>query len=159
MPRLTTTILANALFLIAVSALSAGASAQNVYKCGNVYSQTPCPGGVAVDASDSRSSADKTQRDATTVRTAQTADRMEKERLAQEKKDLVANTPSMSPTAVRPSAAASSPVKPETAKKPKLIRPKKVDGFVAQVPGTQKIHKSKTQKKNAKKQPESPPAA
>lgn len=49
----------HALFLIAACALSAGASAQKVYKCGNSYSQIPCQGGETLEPSDARTPAQK----------------------------------------------------------------------------------------------------
>lgn len=82
-----------AVFLAASCALSTGATAQNVYKCGGNYSQLPCPGGVLIDTTDQRSAAQKAQSDLATVRDARNADAMETARLQQEKKDLAANTP------------------------------------------------------------------
>jgi hypothetical protein len=82
-----------AMFIIATCALSTGARAQKVYKCGNAYSQTPCPGGDLIDPADPRTSDQKNQTDLAIGRDARLADAMEKARLAQEKKDLAANTP------------------------------------------------------------------
>jgi len=83
-----------------------GAEGQKVFKCGNNYSQIPCADPVVIDAKDSRTSAQKSDADAATVRTAKIADQMEKDRLAQEKRDLASNT-------------ASKPQKPKsTSKKP-----------------------------------------
>ena len=87
----------NAIFLIATSALSTGVAAQNTYKCGDTYSQLPCPGGVVVDVTDKRTSAQKTQSDLATGRDARTAEAMEKARLQQEKIDIAANTPTVKP--------------------------------------------------------------
>ena len=95
-----------AIFLIAICAILTRAEAQKVFKCGNNYSQIPCADPVVIDAKDSRTSAQKSDADATTVRTAKIADQMEKDRLAQEKRDLASNT-------------ASKPQKPKsTSKKP-----------------------------------------
>lgn len=82
-----------AVFLAASCALSTGATAQSVYKCGGSYSQLPCPGGVLIDTTDQRSAAQKAQSDLATVRDARKADAMETARLQQEKEDLAANTP------------------------------------------------------------------
>lgn len=73
-----------AMFLIATCALLTRAEAQNVYRCGDSYSQSPCPGGVAIDASDSRTKGQKAQADADTQRDRQAANALEKERLKQE---------------------------------------------------------------------------
>ena len=93
-----------ALLLLGASALPLAASGQPTYKCGNSYSQTPCPGAVTIDTKDSRSSAQKAQTDMATQRDARVAGAMEKARLQQEAKDLAANTP-----ARKASSAASAP--------------------------------------------------
>lgn len=87
----------NAIFLLATIAFSSGTQAQNTYRCGNSYSQTPCPGGVAIDATDARTQAQKAQTDQASKRDAQIAAAMEKARLQQEAKDLAANTPPVKP--------------------------------------------------------------
>jgi hypothetical protein len=135
-----------AMFIIASCALSTGASAQKVYKCGNVYSQTPCFGGGLIDPADPRTSAQKDQADLAIGRDARLADAMEKARLAQEKKDLAANTP-----------AKKSLEKPASAKTPKKVsvqqakakkkKEKEFDYFVAQLPGDKK--KKSTPKKSS----------
>lgn len=58
---------------------------QQVYRCGNTYSQSPCPGAAPVDVTDTRTSAQKAQTDAAAVQSAKLADQLEKERLAREK--------------------------------------------------------------------------
>lgn len=93
----------NAIFLLATILFSTGAKAQNTYRCGNSYSQTPCPGAIIVDAADTRTQAQKAQTDQASKRDAQIANTMEKARLQQEAKDLAANTP-----AVKPAAPASA---------------------------------------------------
>lgn len=73
-----------ALVLVALSAIQIKAHGQNAYRCGNSYSQTPCPGGVAVDTADNRSSAQKAQSDAVIQRDKATGDSMEKSRRQEE---------------------------------------------------------------------------
>ena len=112
-----------ALIFIAISLHWTGASGQTVYKCGDGYSQAPCPGGTPVQASDSRTPQDKAQADANTARTAKAAQQLEKDRLAQEKKDLAANS-RPTPAPVAAASAAKAPVGaadkgPEPARKPK----------------------------------------
>ena len=121
----------NAIFIIATSVLSTGAVAQNAYKCGNAYSQIPCPGGVKLDALDSRTSAQKTQADLARRRDARTADAMEQARLQQEKIDRAANTPTVRSVST---AAASTPGTTQSKKKKK----KKPEYFTAQAPGEKK---------------------
>jgi hypothetical protein len=131
-----------ALFLIAACALSMGASAQNTYKCGNSYSQTPCPGAVALDTRDPRDGAQKTQADLATVRDAKAAEAMAAARRQQEKTDLQANTPQItSPTP----AAGSNDGAPSSTPPRQLKKRKGTTYFTAQVPGEKK--KKKTGKK------------
>ena len=84
----------NAIVLIAIYALSTGATAQITYKCGDSYSQTPCAGAVVIDIADDRTAEQKLQADSATGRDARIAEAMRKARLDQEKRDLAANTSS-----------------------------------------------------------------
>jgi hypothetical protein len=76
-----TPVLKYALVLIAASALSTGAMAQKVYKCGSNYSQIPCPDGVALQAGDGRTAAQRAAADKTTREQAAQAKELEKTRL------------------------------------------------------------------------------
>lgn len=62
------------------------ATAQTVYRCGNSYSQTPCPNGVALDVADPRTPAQRAEAAAAAARDTQTANALEKTRLAEEAK-------------------------------------------------------------------------
>jgi hypothetical protein len=73
-----------AAFLLAVSAVPAGVAAQNVYRCGNAYSQKPCSDGVAVDVQDKRTPEQKAESDALIKRDSAAANAMEKTRLKEE---------------------------------------------------------------------------
>jgi hypothetical protein len=73
-----------ALVLVLLSTIQFKAHSQNTYRCGNSYSQTPCPGGVTVDTNDSRSNTQKTQSEAVIQRDKVTADSMEKSRRQEE---------------------------------------------------------------------------
>ena len=75
-----------AIVFIAAHAISAGATAQNVYKCGSSYSQIPCTDAVKVPTDDTRTVAQKKESDRAVARDMQAAKAMEKERLAEEKK-------------------------------------------------------------------------
>ena len=131
---------AYAIFLIAACALSTGAAAQNIYKCGNSYSQEPCPGGAIIDVTDRRSSDQKKQTDMAASSDAKTADRMEKSRLQQEKADRGAQKPLAAPKKNAPASRSASP---------KVKTKKKVpENFTAQVPGEKK---KTTAKKTASK--------
>ena len=138
MPSLSRT----ALFMTAALALASGALAQPVYKCGDHYSQLPCPGGALIDTSDPRSAAQKAQTDLATVRDARSADTMEQARLQQEQADLAANTPKAKP----PSAdRASNNGTPQVKKKEKAP-----DSFTVRSVVEKK--KKPTPKKNPAKQ-------
>ncbi len=93
-----------ALRLLTLSCLSMVAAAQVTYKCGNSYSQTPCPDAVAIDTNDRRTSAQKLQTDMATQRDARIANALEKARLQQETKDLAANTPALKASSPAPAA-------------------------------------------------------
>jgi alpha-D-ribose 1-methylphosphonate 5-triphosphate diphosphatase PhnM len=73
-----------AAFFIACCALSTGAQSQNVYRCGDTYSQKPCADAVVIDVGDPRSPAQKAQADAETRRELAAANAMEKARLKEE---------------------------------------------------------------------------
>ena len=137
----------DAIFLIAACALSPWASAQNAYKCGNTYSQTPCPGAVPVAIDDSRTSAQQKQTDAATAMTSKTASTLEKDRLAQEKRDLAANKPALPVVNSSVKAPTDEPPKTSAKKKKKKGEP---EYFTAQVPGEKKT-KAKAKEAKASK--------
>ena len=112
----------------ALALATAGAGAQQVYRCGSSYSQQPCPGGSAVEAGDPRTAQDAAQSRAAAQSDAKRADAMEKTRLAQEK---------AAPKAVvmGPKEAASAPAKTVEKKKAKGKEP---EHFTAAVPGSAK---------------------
>jgi len=104
-----------ALHLLAAGALSMTATAQVTYRCGNSYSQTPCPDAVIVNTDDKRTAEQKAQTDMATQRGAKTADAMEKARLQQEARDLAANTPTSK--ASGPAAAGKKKTDPSKKRK------------------------------------------
>jgi hypothetical protein len=113
------------------------AGAQGIYRCGDSYSQQPCPGGKRVEADDARSAAQKAQTDQAVRRDAKAAEALEKERLKDEAKPAQLVKPPAAPQeAVKPTAASSlkkpdqftavAPKKPgDTAKKKKKKATKK----------------------------------
>lgn len=127
---------------IALYALSTGVGAQNIYKCGDSYSETPCPGATTIKAQDPRLPAQKKQTDAATKANIQLASKMQKERLAEEK--LAApKTQATTPSATAPTAQVSASA---TVLTPKRIqsKSKKPDQFIAEIPGTEKQNVRKT---------------
>ena len=75
-----------AVLCMAASGWIAAAAAQTIYRCGNSYSQQPCPGGTLVPADDARSASQSSQTSAASERDAKAADAMEKARLKEEAK-------------------------------------------------------------------------
>ena len=104
-----------AIFFVAIGTVFTSVHAQNIYRCGDSYSQSPCPGGVAIDAGDSRTKGQKAQADAATQRDRQTANTLEKERLKQEAAVAPATHKA---EAAKASTAAAAP-HPSSKKKPK----------------------------------------
>ncbi len=152
----------NASVFIALIILNTWAIAQNVYKCGNSYSQTPCPGGQTINVDDTRTHAQKEQTDTAVQRDAQQAQTLENLRLTQEKATLKQRSdvaPSTGSAVVhKPAVEANGVVHKIT---PKRLRPKhnKPDAFVAQIPGTEpKVGVKKTARKKTVQPAASSPA-
>lgn len=74
-----------ALFLIATCAMSMGAQAAKVYKCGNSYSQVPCADGVELSPPTEPSAQQQRAARKLAEQDEKTAHTLEKERLAAEK--------------------------------------------------------------------------
>ncbi|MES2719252.1 MAG: hypothetical protein V4795_26055 [Pseudomonadota bacterium] len=73
-----------ALALVLAAAAQAQAPASGVYRCGNAYSSTPCPGGQPVAADDVRSDAQRQQALAAKTQDARLARQLAAERKARE---------------------------------------------------------------------------
>lgn len=140
-----------AIFFIVTIALNNWATAQNVYKCGNSYSQTPCPGAQTINVDDARTAAQKKQTDTAVLRDTKAAQSLEKMRRAQEKAALT-QPPLITPSTNKATTYANPVDRTGVIQKitPKRIKPKtyKPDVFVALVPGSEK---EKGTKKSAKK--------
>ena len=115
--------------LITLSCLvPAGAAlGQTIYRCGNSYSQSPCPGATSLDVSDGRSAAQKSEADAATTAAARAATAMEKERLARER---TAPVKKVETSHARGAAGPGTPAEKKAAKKAKPDAPY----FVAATP-------------------------
>jgi hypothetical protein len=122
--------------VLAAAACIAPAGAQDVYRCGDSYSQKPCPGGNAVQVEDARSASQMSQTGQAAQGDARLADAMEKSRLKEEAKPAQAYIPPAKPqtvtkaqgkpaplgkpalfTAVSPAKAKTAAAKPGKAKK------------------------------------------
>ena len=123
--------------LIAASTLSTLATAENVYKCGNTYSQSPCPGAKLLNIDDSRDPQQKKLKDEVTRRDAELANDMEKTRLATEAALAAQRTPP-APSDDKPQRVKVVTAEPTLvyARKPRLNRPHKPKAFTAAVPDT-----------------------
>lgn len=100
-----------ALLLGAVVA-SAQTPATGVYRCGNSYSDAPCPGGTAVAADDPRSAAQQQQSQDAKRREANLADRLAAERRARERAAIGQRAAGIGPTSADAAGPAASKPKP-----------------------------------------------
>lgn len=125
-----------ALPLLAALLTATPTSAQTVFRCGNSYSQTPCPAGATVDTADPRSAAQKSQTDAATRRDSRAADAMEKARLREQAQVAAASRlrPAASAASAPHGAASTAKHKRKTNHRPEP----RDDVFVAKVPPAQK---------------------
>ncbi len=126
-----------AMVFISLCLTMPGLQAQTIYKCGNSYSQVPCPGASALNLNDAREPAQKLQTDDATRRDAKLAKELVQNRTTQEK---LAQTPP--PAAIPAATPMATPSTNNVASviTPKRIQPKhkKPAAFVALVPGTEK---------------------
>jgi hypothetical protein len=114
-----------AVIFTAACALGAAhsAAAQGVYRCGDSYSQKPCPGGALVQTDDARSESQRSQTREAAQRDGKVADAMEKARLKEEAKPAQAYVaPAMGEPAF------------EERKPDAVVKPKKPQYFTAAAP-------------------------
>lgn len=126
--------------VLATAFWAAPAPAQNVYRCGDSYSQQPCPGGRVVATDDTRSAVQRAQTSEAAQRDAKAADALEKARLKEEAKPVQAYIPP-------PKTANDAPAGDA---KPVLAKPRKPQYFTARAPG--KPGKATKKKKSKKPQ-------
>jgi hypothetical protein len=122
--------------VVATGLLFNSAKAESVYRCGDTYSQSLCPGGKVLDVSDSRDAAQKQQADEATIRDTELARSMAQERLAQEKNAKLAQAAKASSHRKNQARAATVSTK-KTPKQTRSKSKKPVD-FTAEVPGSKK---------------------
>jgi hypothetical protein len=135
--------------LACVAGWSIPGLAQPVYRCGDTYTNTPCPGGKEIQADDPRTAAQRAQTTEAAKRDAKLADEMEKTRLKQEAKAPVA--PALPPAVAEPrqESASDRTYSPMHAKKPAYftaVSPKKPGDAKAR-----KVARKKATTKKAKK--------
>jgi hypothetical protein len=95
---------------VAASASAAGP----IYRCGNEYSNTPCPGGTALESSDTRSEAQRAEARRVVAEDKRRAAAQERERLAEAGRNPPALAAGIEPKKVR--AADNAASKPERGK-------------------------------------------
>ena len=117
------------LIIIALLACGCGAaSAQTIYRCGNTYSEQPCPAGTTVQAARPADSAEVAASRKETELQMKVADAMEKARLTEEAKPVAAYIPKEQVE--------------------QAAKPHKIEVFTARAPGEKK--KSAGKKKSVK---------
>jgi hypothetical protein len=112
-----------ALVLIAACAVSTGAIAQKVYKCGASYSQIPCPDGVAIEAGDARSGAQKAAATQASKAQAKQGQALEKERLKDEAQARAADQ-ALAKAQSKKEAAENKPAAKKKSKEPEYFTAK-----------------------------------
>jgi len=129
--------------MIAGVALTWQTQAQTIYRCGNAYSQLPCPGAVPLELNDARLPEQKLQTDAAAITDARLANAMAQQRLAEEQRQLAINQP-------LPQGTASAPAKPlakaigtkkQKQKKPKVKKKRVASAKVTAVESREVRHK------------------
>ena len=118
----------SSLFVLLAAAWLMPTAAQDIYRCGDSYSQKPCPGGTVVQAEDPRSADQRSQTSLAAERDAKTADAMEKARIKEEAKPTqAAYIPPVKQQAVVRKAKEPAPFKAVAPMKPgdATVKPKK----------------------------------
>lgn len=114
----------------ALAQAPAQAPVAGVYRCGNSYSDTPCPGGQAVAADDARSAAQQQQAQQVKQRDAALAEQLARERRAREQAAVGQRAAGIGPLAAdvakaaKPAASAAQP-RPIKKTKPRPVKPPK----------------------------------
>jgi hypothetical protein len=129
-----------AVLCLAACGWIAPAAAQTIYRCGNSYSQQPCPGGTAVQADDKRSASQSSQTSLAAERDAKAADAMEKARLKEEAKPA---------QVAMPPARAEVPPPEERKVQAKAKKPTYFTATQPRKPGDTQAKKKKKSKKKA----------
>jgi hypothetical protein len=109
------------------------AQAQEVYRCGSAYSQTPCPQGRLVEAADARSEAQRAEAARVAAGERRLATEMRRDRLAEE----AALKPALAGSFSAPKAVAAAHTSP-TKKKRGSAKPAAHKDFVVTVASDRK---------------------
>lgn len=113
--------------LLMATAQAQGASA-GVYRCGNSYSATPCPGGKALAVDDARTADQQQQAMAARQQQAQLADQLAAERRAREQAAVGQQAARIGPTASERAAAEAAQAKAQAKAKTRKRSDRSVGG-------------------------------
>lgn len=127
-------------FAMIMGAAACAAQAQAIYRCGQTYSQTPCPDGRIIDSSDPRTAAQRVAAKRAAAKEKQLAAKMETERRAQESAQAASQAASTGTSVAPPvrTVVASAPANPKHKSKTKSHKAKAASGadFTAIVPSS-----------------------
>lgn len=123
--------LATALLMLC---LAVSANAQPVYRCGSTYSQTPCPQGRIVEATDPRTAAQRAEARRTVADERRLAAEMRRERLDDQAAAKPAGASSLSGTPATPGKPASAAERGHAKKKRASVKPAPTTDFIAVEP-------------------------
>ena len=118
-----------------------GAQAQTVFRCGSVYSQTPCPQGKVVEATDSRSAAQRAEAKRVAADERKLAADMRRDRINEENARQPAVAGSLS--APKPVPAAERSAAKRKKQKRSSVKPGASEDFVAAGPSAKKRRAAK----------------
>ena len=115
-----------------------GVHAQPVYRCGSEYSQTPCPQGRVVEATDPRTAAQRAQAKRVAADEQRRGKEMERERLAEQAAQRPASASSLSAPPAPPAKPASALERQPPNKKRTSTKPPASSPFTAADPSSKK---------------------
>ena len=118
-----------------------GAQAQTVFRCGSVYSQTPCPQGKVVEVTDSRSAAQRAEAKRVAADERKLAADMRRDRINEENARQPAAAGSLS--APKPVPAAERGAAKRKKQKRSSVKPGASEDFVAAGPSAKKRRAAK----------------
>ena len=118
-----------------------GAQAQTVFRCGSVYSQTPCPQGKVVEVTDSRSAAQRAEAKRVAADERKLAADMRRDRINEENAQQPAAAGSLS--APKPVPAAERGAVKRKKQKRSSVKPGASEDFVAAGPSAKKRRAAK----------------
>jgi len=133
--------LALALIVVCAAFDMGSAQAQAIYRCGQTYSQVPCPDGRIIDSSDPRTAAQRAEAKRVAIRERQLAAKLENDRRAEAAEAAAsaqgAGTLTAHPQAPAPKASAAES-RHKAKSKAKKHKPAADEDVVAVVPGKAK---------------------